>query len=257
MSQDLAHLVQPAATEFDDKNSRIERTCKMIAARDFCFLPSAQTRELLESLDPEPIDDWEFFRQSWDDLRADEYMADGGTYRLRRHATLSCLPSSRAFQLQPHRPHYQSLTYNGLNGGRERHYEPIEHQVMQGTTMQSLLRLGCELFGRLDPYSPWHIEAHQFRITGHAGKPTPEGIHRDGVNYVLMMMVQRVNLVSDSTTIYDRHKCRLDEFTLQQPFDMAIVNDERTMHGVSPIVQLDTTKACARDVLVLTYRRQG
>ena len=125
--------------------------------------------------------------------------------------------------------------------------------------MQSLIRLGCELFGRLAPFYPWHIEVHQFRIEaqeGISGLPTPEGVHQDGVNYVLMVMVQRQNLVNGSTAIYDKHKIKVDEFTLQQPLDLAIVNDEHVFHGVTPIVQLSTDTPAIRDVLVITFRRK-
>lgn len=42
-----------------------------------------------------------------------------------------------------------------------------------------------------------------------------------------------------------------------QPFDAAIVNDERVMHGVTPIVQLDETQAAYRDVLVVTFSKKN
>jgi hypothetical protein len=125
--------------------------------------------------------------------------------------------------------------------------------------MASLIRLGCEIFGRLAPYYPWHIEIHQFRIeaeAGRIGKPTPEGVHRDGVNFVMMLMVKRQNLVNGGTTIYDLDKMRVDDFTLQHPLDLAIVNDEHVFHGVTPIAQLDSQAAATRDVLVITFRRK-
>jgi hypothetical protein len=84
----------------------------------------------------------------------------------------------------------------------------------------------------------------------------PEGVHRDGVDYVLMVMIRRQNLINGSTTIHDQDKTRLDEFTLQQPLDAAIVNDERVLHGVTPIVQLATDRPAMRDVLVITFRRR-
>lgn len=261
----IASIKAPAAESSNaasaTKNeSDIERICRVIARKDFCFLPAVRTQELLHSLQDKPVlDDWAAFQNSWSDLHIDGYMADGGRYRRRRHATLRALPSSRCFQVQPHQPHFQSLTYNNLNGGIPRHYEPIESTVLAGATLHSLITLGCETFGRLAPYSPWHIEVHQFRIEGHAaeaGKPTPEGVHRDGVDFVMMVMVQRVNVVNGSTTIYNAEKVRLDEFTLQHPLDMAIVN-ERVFHGVTPIVQLDVNKPAVRDMLVITFRRQA
>lgn len=248
--------------EKPDRNEKsgVERVCRVIAGKDFCFLSSDKTRELLHNVSEKPLEDWAEFQKSWSDLHLDGHMADGGKYRKRRHATLSALPSSRCFQLQPHQPHYQSLTYNDLNGGIPRHYQAIDGAVLNGATMQALITLGCELFGRLAPFSPWHIEVHQFRIEANArelGHPTPEGVHRDGVGFVMMVMVQRTNLVNGATTIFDTDKTRLDEFTLQQPLDMAIVNDERVFHGVTPIVQLDVDKPALRDVLVITFRRKS
>jgi len=253
-------IASPDQEVASESENDIDRVCRVMARKDFCFLSAARTQALLRGVHEAPLDDWVRFQSSWSDLHLDDYMADGGRYRKRRHATLSALPSSRCFQLQPHQPHYQSLNYNTLNGGIARHYQPIEADIMAGPTMQSLITLGCEMFGRLAPYSPWHIEVHQFRIeceAGEAGKPTPEGVHRDGVNFVMMLMVQRKNLVNGATTIYNSDKVRLDELTLQQPLEMAIVNDERVFHGVTPIVQLDIDKPAVRDVLVITFRRKA
>ena len=50
----------------------------------------------------------------------------------------------------------------------------------------------------------WQIEAHQFRIEalpGQPGQPTPEGVHRDGVDYVLVLLVRRCNINSGTTMI--------------------------------------------------------
>lgn len=262
MSTNIADHFKRCGTVKGDgpaQESSVERVCRTLARKDFVYLPPERTRFLLTEVSDTPFDDWAAFCDSWSNLHLDPYMADGGSYRKRRHATLSALPSSRLFQISPHQPHFQSLHYNPLNGGVARHFEPIEREILTGATMTSLITLGCELFGRLSPYYPWHVEVHQFRIEadgGKQGRPTPEGIHRDGVNYVMMMMVQRKNLVAGATTVYDLDKTRLDDFTLQQPLEMAIVNDERVYHGVTPIVQLDPTTPATRDVLVITFRRK-
>lgn len=236
-----------------------ERVCCQVGVKDFCFIPGQRLESLLTAHDPDALDDFEEFQQSWSRLVEDEYMADGGKYRMRRHATLSASRASPLFRVEPHQPHYQSLNYNPLNGGIARHYEPIEPAILHGKTLSSLIGLGCDLFGRLSPYSDWHIEVHQFRIDPRVegvGKPTPEGVHRDGVNFVMMAMVQRINVVNGSTAIYDLEKRRLDEFTLTDPLDLAIANDERVFHGVTPIASFDAAQPAHRDVLVVTFRRK-
>ena len=58
------------------------------------------------------------------------------------------------------------------------------------------------LFERLAGAVAWHVELHQFRIEalpGMPGMPTPEGMHRDGVDYVLVLLVSRSNIGSGTT----------------------------------------------------------
>ncbi|MFV8129270.1 2OG-Fe dioxygenase family protein [Streptomyces syringium] len=241
----------------------VEEICESVSSKSYFYLAGESVGELLRRRDANALQDWDSFQSSWNNMPLDGYMADGGRYRRRRHATLSAPRADNRFQVEPHQPHYQTVDYNTLNGGIARHYEPFEDASLHGPTMSSLLTLGCDLFGRLAPYSAWHIEAHQFRIEvtgGEAGreiaKPTPEGIHRDGVTFVMMLMAKRSNTVNGESTIYDLEKNPLEKFTLTDPLDLAIVNDERVFHGVSPIEQLDSGQPAVRDVLVITYRHK-
>jgi hypothetical protein len=229
-----------------------------VANHDFCFLPSHQTQAALVSLRADWNADWDVFAASWGELETDAYMADGGRYRRRRYAVLSAPAGSLRVQFEPHQPHYQSLDYNTLNGGIARHFAPIVPQVLGGATMQTAARLGLAVFQRLHPDEAAHIEVHQFRIearAGDAGKPTPEGMHRDGVDFVLVMMVRRENVESGTTEIFAPDGTPLDSFTLTAPCDAALVNDQRALHGVTPIHPLDPSRPAWRDVLVVTYRR--
>lgn len=222
----------------------------------YSFARAADVRALLFGAATAEPPGWSSFVQSWDDLRPDEFMADGGRYRLRRHAVLSAGPG--APRLEPPQPHYQSRDYNALNGGVARWFEPIAPDVVAGPAMARILGFGCALFGRLKPGVPWKIELHQFRIeakTGAPGLPTPEGVHRDGVDFALVLLVRRENVASGTTTVHDLAGKTLGSFTLTEPLDAAIVDDARVMHGVTPVVPLDPARRAYRDVLVATFRK--
>lgn len=224
----------------------------------FCFLTGAELRTDLAARARHWDADWQRFAGSWGDLELDRYMADGGRYRRRRYATLSASPEGRIL-IEPPQPHYQSLDYNRLNGGVARYFEPILDGVVAGPTMQAVVGYGLEMFAGLHAGSPAHIEVHQFRIEARldaAGRPTPEGIHRDGVDFVLVMMVRRENVESGTTETFDLQGRHLAAFTLTDPGDTALVDDQRAMHGVTPIVPRDPSKPAWRDVLVVTYRRR-
>jgi hypothetical protein len=228
------------------------------ALRDtgFCRVPPAETDALLG---PEAVAGWNAFADSWNDLGLDRFMADGGRYRRRRFAAFSASPYGVV--RKPHQPHYQSRDYNGLNGGVQRWFEPVLDTIADHPVTQGVLAAGLALFHPLtiDPPARWHVELHQFRIEagdGEAGLPTPEGAHRDGVDWVIVMLVERLNVASGVTDIFANDGARLGAFTLEQPRDTVFLDDHRVLHGVTAIHPLEAGAPARRDVLVATFRRE-
>ncbi len=230
-----------------------------LRADGFVFVRSAEMRPVLEGagLEAAGLGGWDAFAASWGDLGLDTYMADGGRYRKRRHAAF--LATATAIVRKPHQPHYQSRDYNALNGGIARWFEPVLPEVAEGAAFEAILRVCTDLFDKLTPAPAWHVEAHQFRIEarpGQAGQPTPEGMHQDGVDWVLVLMIGRENIASGTTSIHGLDRGLLGSFTLEAPMDAALVDDHRVFHGVTPVQPLDPSRPAHRDVLVLTWRRE-
>jgi hypothetical protein len=203
--------------------------------------------------------DWSRFVATWNELELDRYMGDGGRYRRRRHAVYTATVGG-AIVRATHQPHYQSRDYNALNGGVARWFEPIDAAVGQGETMNAILTCSRAAFETLAGPRDWHVEVHQFRIAaraGEEGRPTPEGIHRDGVDYVLVLLVDRQNIASGVTTVHRLDGHELGSFTLTEPLDAALLDDSRVAHGVTPIVPVDATRPAYRDVLVVTWRQEA
>lgn len=227
-----------------------------IAHEGFTFVRGSAMRDMLQPFGS--LSDWAAFADSWNTLELDKYMADGGRYRRRRHAVFGTDPSSDAIVRQPHQPHYQSLEYNPLHGGIARWFEPIAPEIGDGPTLRTVLAFCRAMFEMLAPETRrWHIEVHQFRIEarrGIVGRPTPEGLHRDGVDYVLVLLVNRRNIASGTTSIRALDGRELGHFTLTDPFDAALVDDGRVAHGVTPVEAIDPVQPAYRDVLVVTFK---
>ncbi len=204
------------------------------------------------------LPDWQSFSESWNDLGLDNYMADQGRYRRRRHAVFDI--STGAIQRLPHQPHFQTLDYNSLNGGVERWFEPIKDEQADSRSLKTILSFCRELFASLaGDVKQWLVEVHQFRIEASAdapGLPTPEGMHRDGVDYVLVLLVKRSNIASGTTIIGSLDGSLSSSFTLTEPFDAALVDDARVYHGVTPVEPLVSNQPAYRDVLVVTFRKR-
>ncbi len=212
-------------------------------------------RQLLASAGE--LTDWSAFAESWNHLGPDEYLAAKGRFRRRRHATFSA-GSDGAIEPQPHQAHFQSLQYNALQGDIQRWFEPIDASIANGATMRSILQFCHEFFGKVAPPPlRWHIEVHQFRIEATAdtaGEPTPEGSHRDGVDYVLVLLVNRQNIASGTTTIHSPDGRLLGDFTLTHPLDAALIDDHRVYHGVTAVRPFAADEPAFRDVLVVTFK---
>lgn len=221
----------------------------------FVRFEADETRALLG---PAAVAAWDLFADSWNDLGLDAFMADGGRYRRRRFAAFAATADGVA--RKPHQPHWQSRDYNPLNGGVQRWFEPVTDAIAANPVTQGVIQAGLDQFGPISGYDgPWHVELHQFRIeagAGETGQPTPEGAHRDGVDWVIVMLVDRRNVDSGVTDIYAPDGTSLGSFTLTTPGDAVFLDDHRVLHGVTPIRPLDPAAPAVRDVLVVTYRRE-
>ncbi|MBH1992110.1 MAG: 2OG-Fe dioxygenase family protein [Sphingomonadaceae bacterium] len=206
--------------------------------------------ETCAALGIEPAD-WAGFAASWHDLGPDLYMADGGRYRRRRHATFRW--EGGDFTRQPHQPHYQSRDYNALNGDVQRWFDPVEQATIDHATMQAILHFCAQQF----PLGgPTHVEMHQFRIEakpGAVGRPTPEGLHRDGVDWVFVMLVERRNVREGITRIGAPDGTPMGEFMLADAGDAMLIDDHRILHGVTEIHAVDPAAPAWRDALVVTF----
>jgi hypothetical protein len=206
----------------------------------------------------------EGLRESWERLPRDPYLRDGGHYRARRHGSFIYTPGARDLTPVAQRPHWQPTTYNALHGGMLRWFEPIELPVVAAPAFRGLLASLGELFAQLQPVSRWYLEAHQFRIdtAGGIGRPTPEGAHRDGVDFVAVVLIGRRGVRGGETRVFEAGGSRGVRFTMAQPCSMLLMDDARVIHETTPLQSLGAgaeslTAVGVRDTLVLTYRARG
>jgi hypothetical protein len=196
-------------------------------------------------------------RDSWSRLPRDTYLRDGGSYRARRHSCFVETAVPAALGAVPHRAHWQPTSYNALHGGLTRWFEPIEPGVAAAPAWRQLVSAIGALFFQVRAVSRWYIEAHQFRIdtANGIGRPTPEGAHRDGVDFVAVVLVGRHAVHGGETRVFDARGATGVRFTMHEPWSMLLMDDARVIHETTPIQSQHGPGV--RDTLVLTYREQG
>ena len=202
-----------------------------------------------------PLTELNALNPGWNDLPPDQHLKDGGRYRRRRH---SCFVVDGAAVTQvPHRAHWQPVEYNALHGGMQRWFEPMAADTVAQPVWRRLLVWLGALCSQQVGLRPWHVEAHQFRIdtTDGIGRPTPEGAHRDGVDFVAVFMVDRQGIKGGETRVFDAAGPNGQRFTLTDPWSLLLLDDARVIHESTPIQPLQ--EVAHRDTLVVTLRRGG
>ncbi len=242
---------------FSPPFSTPDRYLQDLAARGFAVLDASAMQALsgttdagLAALLPE-----------WDQLPPDEYLRDGGRYRQRRHA--SFIAQAGDVRDVPYRPHWQPVDYNALHGGMQRWFAPVAPATLAQPDWRALLRWLAQVADIIHPAhvagEPWYGEAHQFRIDteGGIGRPTPEGAHRDGVDVVAVFLVARHAIKGGETRVFELDGPQGQRFTLEQPWSVLLMDDERVIHESTPIQPAEEGGHGHRDTLVVTLRAGG
>lgn len=209
----------------------------------------------LAGVDARAFESW---RPGWEHLPADAYLRDGGRYRRRRHASCVLDVAGGRIERSVRRAHWQPVAFNALHGGFERWFEPLEPALEASPAWSALIAGLGRLFAQLMPVERWYVEAHQFRIdtTDGIGRPTPEGAHRDGVDFVAIILVGRQGIRGGESRVFEAAGPHGLRFTVGEPWSALLVDDARVIHETTPI-QPEGTDVGWRDTLVLTYRRDG
>ena len=189
---------------------------------------------------------------SWDSLSMDQYLKDGGKYRQRRHASIKVNRSH--VDIVPHRAHWQPTTYNALHGGMHRWFEPIKHEIITSSVIHNVLTWFADFASKIDNVPIWFSEVHQFRIdtSDGIGRPTPEGAHRDGVDWVAVLLIARHEIKGGETRVFEVDTPNGQRFTLDTPWSLLVLNDRRIIHETTPIQP--TGEKGWRDTLVITLK---
>ncbi|HEY9848985.1 MAG TPA: 2OG-Fe dioxygenase family protein [Leptolyngbyaceae cyanobacterium] len=190
----------------------------------------------------------EGFKRFFRELPVDPYIK--GKYRSRRLSRF-LVTDDRVTKL-PHGYFLQSKEYNPLIGDVRREYAEIDDALVTLDEFQKLIwefQQYCKLSAGVE------IGVHQIRITcspNNFGNPAPEGIHRDGCDYVGIFSIDRDNVDGAETHLYTAKKEKPIFKKVLHPGELLLVNDRDFLHFTTPVKPI-LPQIGTRDVFVLTY----
>ena len=192
--------------------------------------------------------DFSVFDPFFANLPLDPYIQ--GTFRRRRFSRFAGPPDN--FSRLPHKYFEQSLSVNRLAGGIKRDFPELEDQLVALPQFQMLVARFVD-FSKVDPETA-EIGIHQIRIVAspdEVGEPAPEGIHKDGFDFVGIFCINRRNLIGAETHLYEEPSASPIFAKELQPGEFVLVNDRRLYHFTSSI-ELAGAGEGTRDVFVMT-----
>lgn len=151
----------------------------------------------------------------------------------------------------PHQSFVQKSEYNVLLGDVERDYLELDSDLTATESFKNIVRRfldGC----RFLPDGS-EIGVHQIRIISerdHVGRPSPEGVHIDGFDFVGIFCVERRDIKGGETYLYESKDGEPVYRTMLEPGDLLVFDDRQMYHYTAPIFT-DSLQGW-RDVFILT-----
>jgi len=202
---------------------------------------------------------WQNLRDDYSALPRDNYLPDNGLYRYRRYDRFYFYPATGELAMLPHQDYFQGRDINQVTGGIVRQFAPLTAETANNPFLHALIRFDFSQFPLIDndmKYHAWQVDVHQIHVVAQAGAqghPTPEGVHRDGAEFVTVHLAQLENASGGTVSIYDDYKNHLASFTLDHILDSYLFNDTILWHGVTPITSTDGVDAAQRGILTFDF----
>ncbi len=202
---------------------------------------------------------WSALTAEYPHLPPDEYLPDGGRYRFRRYDRFHFDPTNGSLELLPHQDYFQSTDINQVTGGIVRKFAPLTPELAANEFLHAMIRWDFAQLPMRDPAwstSLWQVDVHMIYVVATPdgeGHPTPEGIHRDGAEYVTVHLAALENAEGGVVTIYDDHKQPIESFQLANLMDSYLFEDLYLWHGATPIHPLDGVSPAKRGILTFDY----
>lgn len=206
---------------------------------------------------------WAALAAEYPHLPADEYLPGGARYRFRRYDRFHFNPVTGALDLLPHEDYFQGTDINTVTGGIVRKFAPLTPALAENPFMHAMIRWN---FARFPMHNArwetglWQVDAHLIYVVaqpGESGHPTPEGVHRDGAEFVTVHLAALENADGGIVTVYDDDKQPLESFQLDHLMHSYLFEDARLWHGVTPITPRDPSRAARRGILTFDYHFLG
>jgi hypothetical protein len=189
--------------------------------------------------------------ESYERCPLDEYMGNLTRYKRFSQYRLSWTADDDwIFEKLAHRDYTAFKKFNPIGGGIKRKYEPLE------VDFTPLIRHGVVNL-QLDHSEDWQINVHQNRTVATLEKPgqlTPEGVHQDGHEFVMIAVLRRHSVSGGETRLWNIGEEKPFWNGTLEPGQAVLLDDRAIAHDVTDVLP-ENGKPGNRDILITAFSR--
>ena len=177
--------------------------------------------------------------------------SQGKYFRYRKFSRM--IVSNRKFSTIGNTKFFQNKKINRYAGGKIRKFRPIDPKVLNEFAIIFKSNF-------LEKISKKRIEIgfHQLRIKcgkNYVGYPVPEGWHKDGFEYVIILNIGSKNIKGGVSRIKNEIDSDHDVFSwFLDKGEYILLNDRKFFHYTDPINVANNKSEGSRDTLVITIK---
>src|SRR5579862_7078486 len=184
----------------------------------------------------------------------DRYYEGGDRYRSlnRLHVEVSLIEEST--------PYVQLKKYNTTIGDVPREYAPLPQAVAGSVGIRKMIAYHLSYLPLSHIGTKYLVNMHVIRFTARPGRPcdtSPPGLHKDGEKYIATHLLSRCGAQGGEVVITNNDKQEIDRFTMHEPGECYIFDDDRVWHMLTPVSVRDGNQFAYRDTLAFDILPEG
>lgn len=178
----------------------------------------------------------------------------GYFFRFRKYSKLNYI--KKKFILNPDSNFYQKKKINRSAGGKIRKFIKLDKKVLN--LLIKLIEKNFIIF--LDTNKNYSFGIHLLRIKcgdDFVGYPVPEGWHKDGFDFVIILNVTSKNIKGGTSRLKTNLNLdKKDDFSeFLKKGEFVFFNDKKYNHYTDPIIIDKEKKKSYRDTIVITIKK--